>query len=163
MPIYLTIAQIVISGGADSCPGLTGKRRRTGRNLRPGRRCLSDKAGRGKNALSGYHRARSHLRCTFHSHSQSQFSLEGWAAMSRVITLTTDFGTSDGYVASMKGVILGINPQARIVDITHAIEPQSITASFFYPAYLMALFPRRHDTHGSRRSRSGQPPQGGHI
>lgn len=44
--------------------------------------------------------------------------------MSRVITLTTDFGTSDGYVASMKGVILGINPSAVIVDISHAIEPQ---------------------------------------
>jgi S-adenosyl-L-methionine hydrolase (adenosine-forming) len=51
--------------------------------------------------------------------------------MSRVITLTTDFGTSDGYVASMKGVILGINPQARIVDITHAIEPQSILQAAF--------------------------------
>jgi S-adenosyl-L-methionine hydrolase (adenosine-forming) len=44
--------------------------------------------------------------------------------MSRVITLTTDFGTSDGYVASMKGVILGINPSASIIDISHAIEPQ---------------------------------------
>lgn len=51
--------------------------------------------------------------------------------MSRIITLTTDFGTSDGYVASMKGVILGINPQAKIVDITHAIEPQSILQSAF--------------------------------
>jgi S-adenosyl-L-methionine hydrolase (adenosine-forming) len=51
--------------------------------------------------------------------------------MSRVITLTTDFGTSDGYVASMKGVMLGLNPQARIVDITHAIEPQSILQAAF--------------------------------
>ena len=51
--------------------------------------------------------------------------------MSRVITLTTDFGTSDGYVASMKGVIFGVNPQARIVDITHAIEPHSIRQASF--------------------------------
>ena len=51
--------------------------------------------------------------------------------MARVITLTTDFGISDGYVASMKGVILSINPQAIIVDITHAIEPQSIRQASF--------------------------------
>lgn len=51
--------------------------------------------------------------------------------MSRVITLTTDFGTSDGYVASMKGVILGINPSVAIADISHAIEPQSIRQAAF--------------------------------
>lgn len=43
-----------------------------------------------------------------------------------IITLLTDFGTRDSYVAQMKGVILGINPQAHIVDITHEIEPQAI-------------------------------------
>ena len=43
-----------------------------------------------------------------------------------IITLTTDFGTSDHYVAQMKGVILGINPQATIVNISHAIAPQNI-------------------------------------
>jgi hypothetical protein len=51
--------------------------------------------------------------------------------MSRVITLTTDFGTSDGYVAVMKGVMLGINPRASIVDISHAIEPQSVRQASF--------------------------------
>ena len=51
--------------------------------------------------------------------------------MSWVITLTTDFGTSDGYVAVMKGVMLGINPQAAIVDISHAIEPQSVRQASF--------------------------------
>jgi S-adenosylmethionine hydrolase len=51
--------------------------------------------------------------------------------MSRVITLTTDFGTSDGYVAVMKGVMLGINPQAILVDISHAIEPQSVRQASF--------------------------------
>jgi S-adenosylmethionine hydrolase len=43
-----------------------------------------------------------------------------------IITLLTDFGTRDSYVAQMKGVILGINPQVLIVDITHDIEPQAI-------------------------------------
>ena len=43
-----------------------------------------------------------------------------------LITLTTDFGLADSYVAVMKGVILGIAPQARIVDITHHIAPQNV-------------------------------------
>jgi len=34
--------------------------------------------------------------------------------MSAIITLTTDFGLDDAYVAAMKGVILGINPEARL-------------------------------------------------
>jgi S-adenosylmethionine hydrolase len=41
-----------------------------------------------------------------------------------IITLTTDFGLTDSYVGSMKGVIMGIAPDARLVDITHAIGPQ---------------------------------------
>jgi len=45
---------------------------------------------------------------------------------SGIITLTTDFGESDPYVAMMKGVILSINPAARIVDITHQIPAGSI-------------------------------------
>ncbi len=44
----------------------------------------------------------------------------------KLITLTTDFGTADGYVASMKGVILSISPHCKIVDITHDIEPQQV-------------------------------------
>ena len=51
--------------------------------------------------------------------------------MSRVITLTTDFGTSDSYVAAMKGAIFSVNPQSKIVDISHAIEPQSIRQASF--------------------------------
>ncbi len=42
-----------------------------------------------------------------------------------IITLTTDFGLGD-YVAAMKGVILGINPEAAIIDIDHSISPQDI-------------------------------------
>jgi S-adenosylmethionine hydrolase len=43
-----------------------------------------------------------------------------------LITLTTDFGTRDGFVAQMKGAILGINPRARLIDVTHDIEPFSV-------------------------------------
>jgi S-adenosylmethionine hydrolase len=46
--------------------------------------------------------------------------------MSGIITLTTDFGSSSPYVAAMKGVILSINPGAKLVDITHAVPPQDV-------------------------------------
>ena len=52
-------------------------------------------------------------------------------APSRIITLMTDFGTSDHYVGVMKGVVLDINPQVQIVDITHAIPPQDIHGAAF--------------------------------
>ncbi|GAI13575.1 unnamed protein product, partial [marine sediment metagenome] len=45
--------------------------------------------------------------------------------MNPIITLTTDFGFNDAYVAVMKGVILSINPKANIIDVTHSIEPQN--------------------------------------
>jgi S-adenosylmethionine hydrolase len=46
--------------------------------------------------------------------------------MRRLITLTTDFGHDDPFAGIMKGVILGLAPDAQIVDITHAIGPQNI-------------------------------------
>ncbi|MDC0206835.1 SAM-dependent chlorinase/fluorinase [Nitrospinae bacterium] len=46
--------------------------------------------------------------------------------MRPLITLTTDFGLDDPFVGIMKGVILNIEPDARIIDITHNIEPHNI-------------------------------------
>ncbi len=46
--------------------------------------------------------------------------------MASIITLTTDFGLTGTYVAAMKAVILGINPEAKIVDVCHTIAPQAI-------------------------------------
>ena len=43
--------------------------------------------------------------------------------MAPVITLTTDFGRSDHYVAAVKGSIQSVNPQAVIVDICHEVSP----------------------------------------
>jgi len=48
-----------------------------------------------------------------------------------IITLLTDFGYRDGFVGTMKGVILGINSQARIVDITHDIPAGDIDFAGF--------------------------------
>ena len=58
-----------------------------------------------------------------------------------LITLTTDFGTADGYVGTMKGVILSIASNARLVDITHHIAPQDVrqAAYVLYTAY--SFFP----------------------
>lgn len=49
----------------------------------------------------------------------------------KTITLLTDFGTKDPYVGIMKGVILSICPHARIVDITHEVDPQDVRAGAF--------------------------------
>lgn len=43
-----------------------------------------------------------------------------------VITLTTDFGYKDPYAGIMKGVILGINPEAAIIDLTHSISRHNV-------------------------------------
>jgi len=48
-----------------------------------------------------------------------------------IIALTTDFGTRDAYVAAMKGVVLSLAPEARIIDITHEIEPQNVLHGAF--------------------------------
>jgi len=45
-----------------------------------------------------------------------------------IVALLTDFGTRDHYVASMKGVILGLCPDATPVDVTHEIPPQDVLA-----------------------------------
>ncbi|MCI0370300.1 MAG: SAM-dependent chlorinase/fluorinase [candidate division NC10 bacterium] len=48
-----------------------------------------------------------------------------------IITLLTDFGTADAFVGVMKGVILGIAPQARLVDLTHEVPPQAVAVAAF--------------------------------
>ncbi|MBM4341174.1 MAG: SAM-dependent chlorinase/fluorinase [Deltaproteobacteria bacterium] len=58
-----------------------------------------------------------------------------------IITLLTDFGTKDHYVASMKGVILRINPRCKVVDITHQVEPQDIVGGAFLLANAFSYFP----------------------
>lgn len=61
--------------------------------------------------------------------------------MTALITLTSDFGLTDGYVAAMKGVILSINPNARLVDISHTIEPQNISQAAFILSTTCHAFP----------------------
>lgn len=58
-----------------------------------------------------------------------------------IITLTTDFGASDAFVASMKGVILAINRSAVLVDVSHDIPPQDIPHGAFVLQSAYRYFP----------------------
>ena len=60
-----------------------------------------------------------------------------------VITLLTDFGNQDAYVAIMKGVILSINPQATIIDITHEIAPQDVRQAAYLIPHTSRYFPQK--------------------
>ncbi|MGC9333338.1 MAG: SAM hydrolase/SAM-dependent halogenase family protein [Anaerolineae bacterium] len=58
-----------------------------------------------------------------------------------IVTLTTDFGCHDHYVAAMKGVILTICPPATIIDIVHQIQPQAIRQAGYLLACAAPYFP----------------------
>jgi S-adenosylmethionine hydrolase len=59
----------------------------------------------------------------------------------RIITLLTDFGEQDHYVAVMKGVMLGINPSLQFIDITHQIPPQDVKSAAFKLGHAYSYFP----------------------
>ena len=58
-----------------------------------------------------------------------------------VVTLLTDFGTADGYVAEMKGVIMSRAPEAVVVDVTHDIPPQDVEGGRLAVARYWRRFP----------------------
>ena len=60
-----------------------------------------------------------------------------------ILTLTSDFGLTDHYVAVMKGVILTICPQARIVDVSHGVRPFEIAEGAYLIAQAYPCFPRK--------------------
>ncbi len=63
------------------------------------------------------------------------------AAPRPLITLLTDFGARDAYVASMKGVILSLNPAVTLVDLSHEVDPQDVRAGALILAEAAAYFP----------------------
>lgn len=63
--------------------------------------------------------------------------------MSRLITLTTDFGLSDPFVGIMKGVILSIAPKATLIDLTHHIEPHNIQQGALVLSSAIPYFPKK--------------------
>ena len=60
-----------------------------------------------------------------------------------IITLTTDYGTNDHLVGTLKGVILKINPEATIVDITHGVAPYDLLDGALAIGSAYAYFPPR--------------------
>ncbi len=60
-----------------------------------------------------------------------------------IVTLTTDYGLSDHFAGTMKGVILGINPSAEIVDISHEVSPFEIPEGGFVIAQAYRYFPKK--------------------
>ncbi|HEX7123563.1 MAG TPA: SAM-dependent chlorinase/fluorinase [Gemmatimonadaceae bacterium] len=63
------------------------------------------------------------------------------AAAAPIITLLTDFGTADGYVAEIKGVLLSAVPNGQIIDISHDIPPQDVEAARLALARYWRRFP----------------------
>ncbi|MFC1490769.1 S-adenosyl-l-methionine hydroxide adenosyltransferase family protein [Candidatus Latescibacterota bacterium] len=61
---------------------------------------------------------------------------------SKIITYTTDFGSSDPYAGIMKGIVLSINPKACQVDITHNIPSHDIVHASFILANAYSHFPK---------------------
>jgi S-adenosylmethionine hydrolase len=59
-----------------------------------------------------------------------------------IITLTTDFGTGDGYAGAVKGVIKSINPDAELVDITHELGSFDLLGAAFALNSFYRYFPR---------------------
>ena len=62
--------------------------------------------------------------------------------MSKIITLTTDFGTQDHYVSVMKAVMIGIAPDIRFIDVSHHIPAQDIMAGAWVIRNASFMFPK---------------------
>lgn len=58
------------------------------------------------------------------------------------VSLLTDFGTTDGYVGAVKGVLLSTNPRIRLVDLTHGIEPHDVEQAAYVLGRHYRSFPR---------------------
>lgn len=61
--------------------------------------------------------------------------------MRPIITLLTDFGTADGYVAEVKGVLYSVAPEVAIVDLSHDIPPQDVESGRLAVARYWRRFP----------------------
>src|SRR6476469_10289167 len=61
--------------------------------------------------------------------------------MTRLVTLLTDFGTADGYVGEMKGVLAASAPSATLVDIAHDVAPHDVDGARLALARYWRLFP----------------------
>jgi hypothetical protein len=70
---------------------------------------------------------------------------------SGVVTLLTDFGTSEPYVGIMKGVILARSPNTRLIDLTHQVPAFPVRVGGILAGSLLAIFSGRDAASGRRR------------
>ena len=63
--------------------------------------------------------------------------------MRPIVTLLTDFGTADGYVAELKGVLLSLAPEAQVVDASHDLPPHDVESARLAVARFWRRFPPR--------------------
>lgn len=75
------------------------------------------------------------------SHSALRIPQSPLLPSAPIITLTTDFGASDYFVGSVKGVLLRQAPGVRLVDITHDIPPQDLISAAFVLKEISSYFP----------------------
>ncbi len=86
-----------------------------------------------------------------------------------VITLTSDFGLTDHYVAAVKAKILSQDPQSTIVDISHAVEPYNIPQAEYVLGAVFQDFPKGTvhlvavDTHGCKTGKYHAAKYKGHY
>ena len=60
---------------------------------------------------------------------------------SGIVTLTTDFGLDDAYVAQLHGALLSAWPDVRVVDLSHAVPPGDLTAALYLTETAWPSFP----------------------
>ena len=76
-----------------------------------------------------------------------------------VITFLTDFGLQDDFVGTCHGVIARIAPDARVIDITHGIEPQSVLQGALVLRNTTRLHAGRRAPRGRRPGRRRRTPR----
>lgn len=68
--------------------------------------------------------------------------MSGATGATGIVTLTTDFGSSDPFVAIMKGVMLSIGPELNIIDVTHSITPYDTVQAALCVSRFRNYFPK---------------------
>src|SRR3954471_3652356 len=80
------------------------------------------------------------MRSTSRFYRPRAFSLQS-GPMPPIIALVSDFGTQDHYLGSMKGAILGVCPEAQLVDVVHDLPAHDVAGGAFALAAAVEAFP----------------------
>jgi S-adenosylmethionine hydrolase len=64
----------------------------------------------------------------------------------QIATLLTNFGTSDAYVAAVKGALLSVHPKLNVVDLNHEVRNHDVASGAFLLAEVVPYFPKGTDS-----------------